>query len=541
MPTNGVYVDDTENVAREFLMIAPARYLLSWTLAAGLAVVIAAGADIGAVYYVMRQRSLDAFGNFSGSQLELLAVSCATLIAYWGIGILWEKGRRWAVVAVYSLIVGFLFLAIYPTEAPRFRELWDSYAGSHVFGWRPANGNTAKDAPLWFLMICNALFAIAFTVAGLLFVWAKMWLVYWLNLWHARGTAQQVLVMAEQAQAEHESAKRHAVLYAYYDDPAHRNQAIKNALRVGVDAYANVLKHKRDTLISTLIDVEAAKAAKRQAESELIAAEKCIGSLRRYDGLRHYDGDPSDRTPPGSQANRQYVPPYLRPSVPLIEACIMLFMLLITAQVCAEGVPRPTQETLATAPTFQILLDNSRSSPARDVAFIASVLPMIDQKLRAMPVGTSVIVTTVGDASLMPLRWHTRIQVRKTNSGAPVEDIIRDLHQFLLEFPKQMEGREHPASHLIGGLFDAARNLNPQAQSNEIVMISDLIEYSPLANCERARPACRLPAPQFKLEGANVSVYGAGMRLPSDRAMTLTQAWEAFFQKTGVRKAELRR
>jgi hypothetical protein len=373
MQTNGEYVDDTENVAREFLMIAAARYLLGWTLAAGLAVVIAAGADIGAVYYVMRQRSLDAFGNFSGSQLELLAVSCATLIAYWGFGILWEKGRRWAAFAVYSLIVGFLFLAIYPTEAPRFRELWDSYAGSNIFSWRPANGNTAKDAPLWFLMICNALFAVAFTVAGLLFVWAKMWLMHWLNLWHARGTAQQVLVMADQAQAEHESAKRNAALCAYYNDPAHELQAIKTVVGLAIVAYAEESKHKRDTLMATLNDVEALRAAKRQAESELIAVEQCIASLH-----------------------------HLRRSVPLIKACVMLFMLLITAQARADGVPRPTQEILATAPTFQILLDNSRSSPAKDAAFIASVLPMIDQKLRAMPVGTSVIVNSNSRKSLKP-------------------------------------------------------------------------------------------------------------------------------------------
>ena len=493
----------------------------------------------------MRQGALDPLGRFTGSSWWVFALSCTTLIAYWWIGILWRKGGRWrsAAVAVYSLILGFLFLYLYPTETPRFRELWHSYAGSPIFGWESANANTAADVPVGFLMLCNAIISAAFTVAGLLFVWSKMWLMYWLTMWHARGTALQFLGMVEEAQAAHETAQRNAELRTYYGAAEHKYYAIQNALRLGVDAYADVMKHKKDSLVAILNDVQASIATKRQAADTLIDVDRCINSLQQYDRLCHHDGNlPAYRIPPGSQHNKQPIPsPSLRRIVPLIKACLMLCMLAISAQVYAEGVPQTTQEVLATAPTFQLLLDNSRSSPATDATFMASVLPMIEQKLRTMPVGTSIIVTTVGDASQRPLRWYTRIQVRKTNSGAPAGDIIRGLHQLLLEFPKHMAGHEHPASHIIGGLFDAARNLNPQAQNNEIVLISDLIEQSSLADCSRAKPACRLPAPQFKLEGATVSVYGAGMGLPSDRAIALAKVWETWFQKTGVRKAELRR
>ena len=44
------YRGDTIAVAKEFRLITPPIYLLGWTLATALAVVIAAGVDISAVY-----------------------------------------------------------------------------------------------------------------------------------------------------------------------------------------------------------------------------------------------------------------------------------------------------------------------------------------------------------------------------------------------------------------------------------------------------------------------------------------------------------
>ena len=55
-----------------------------------LATCVTALIDIAGTYYAMRQRSIDAQGNFQGSGIELFAISCMTLLAYVAIGLLFE-------------------------------------------------------------------------------------------------------------------------------------------------------------------------------------------------------------------------------------------------------------------------------------------------------------------------------------------------------------------------------------------------------------------------------------------------------------------
>lgn len=195
-----------------------------------------------------------------------------------------------------------------------------------------------------------------------------------------------------------------------------------------------------------------------------------------------------------------------------------------------------TEELLEKAPVFQVLLDNSGSSPATDQAFMANAASAIVEKLTSMPMGTVILVRTVGDSTLAPLHWRTRIQKKSTAEGAPIEEVARRLRGLLVDFPKQIAGKEHGNSQLIGGFFDAARNLNLKSDRNKIVMVSDLVERSPFADCARVK-VCKLPAPQFDLRGAEVEVFGAGANLPSDRAIGLTKAWDEFLGKAGAKAA----
>ena len=193
-----------------------------------------------------------------------------------------------------------------------------------------------------------------------------------------------------------------------------------------------------------------------------------------------------------------------------------------------------TKDLLETAPVFQLLLDNSGSSPATDQSFVNSAWPIIESKVRSLPMGTVVIVNTVGDASLSPLMKRTRIQKVTTGEGAAVEDIVRSLKSIVLGFPKRVQGQEHGQSHLIGGFFDASKNLNINASTkNLIVALTDLIEFSSMANCYKDK-ACRLPKPAFKLDNTDLVALGVGRGLPSDREIAVFSSWGKFFSQTGA-------
>ncbi len=193
-----------------------------------------------------------------------------------------------------------------------------------------------------------------------------------------------------------------------------------------------------------------------------------------------------------------------------------------------------TADLLATAPVFQLILDNSGSSPATDAGFVTSAWPIVEGWLRKMPLGTVIIVNSVGDASLTPMTMRTRIQQRQTAEGAPLDQIIPAIKNIVLGFPKRIQGAAHGQTHMVGGIFDASRNINKSASTkNVILLLSDLIEFSPIANCYKEK-GCTLPKPKFNLEGTEVLALGVGRGLPSDREMALFGSWEQFFTQTGA-------
>lgn len=193
-----------------------------------------------------------------------------------------------------------------------------------------------------------------------------------------------------------------------------------------------------------------------------------------------------------------------------------------------------TKDLIEAAPTIQLLLDNSEGSPAIDEDFVAAAWPLIETKLRAMPLGTVVIVNTVGNASLKPLMMRTRIQKKTTNEGASIGEVVQAVKMSTLGLPQLAKNKEHNQSHIIGGIFDASKNLNKKASSpNVIIILSDFVEYSPFANCYKGK-ACQLPKPSFSLGNTEVMALGVGRGLASNREMVVFTAWEKFFIQTGA-------
>ena len=194
---------------------------------------------------------------------------------------------------------------------------------------------------------------------------------------------------------------------------------------------------------------------------------------------------------------------------------------------------RTTAEILAKAPTFQLILDASGSSPATEKASLASYWPAIEQKMRAMPLGSKVIVQTFGDTSARPLSIEVRVQTKKTPTGDTIDGLVRDIKGFVLSFPDNISPQ--PTTHAVGAFFDASKNVNPDAVGNTIVMVSDLIENSPFGNCYTDLK-CRLPEkPPFTLQQVDVLVLGVGRGRSSKEEIAIHQSWASFLQKAGAR------
>lgn len=217
------------------------------------------------------------------------------------------------------------------------------------------------------------------------------------------------------------------------------------------------------------------------------------------------------------------------------STCIALALSLAIAGFAlpAAATSNPDDVVTEKAPVFKLLIDASTKSPGTNPQLMQSIWPSIEAKMRRLPIGTTVIVSTMGDPSEMPMIWRTRVQAKSSPNGAPLQAVIRSVKNVVLTFPEEIKGKEHKKSHLITALFQATRQLNPKSQDNAIVMITDLIEYSPLANCSPPNP-CKLPKPEFSLKGIDIHVYGSVDRMSPRQAMVVLKAWEEFLKKAGV-------
>jgi hypothetical protein len=93
---------------------------------------------------------------------------------------------RAAAVALYLFAVGLLVFVLWPDESGHAREFWDSLhqsTASNLF----EQGTTAAPAPFAFQFGYVAMWALVYTVAGVLFIWAKQRFNHYLKQWHIRA------------------------------------------------------------------------------------------------------------------------------------------------------------------------------------------------------------------------------------------------------------------------------------------------------------------------------------------------------------------
>jgi hypothetical protein len=467
-------------------------------------------ADIGTVCFAMKQRYVDAFGNFSGSWFELIAISSMTLCAYFAVGLLWEKGHKRMAIGLYLVIPCLLALSLATTEASRFQAAWSGVhpSGESVFSGETGDNNASNEAPAWFLIGCDILFAFCLTIAGLLFIWSKRKLVKCLEDWKILKIGDGILAREEKRSERENGVCELEGLNTSLRSPELHQRIVRQVGSQAIKRYNGRVLDRRDQAIGVLNSVESSAAEKSRAQVIVEKAQECLAAVDHYAGFGF-----------SKKAGSTVM------VIPFLLVCF------------AFGLParaQSTEELCRSAPVLQILIDASGSSPARDPGFISAVEPLVEKRLRSMPVCSQILIVSVGDASVMPIMLRTRIQMRTTRDGATIDEIVRGVQRFLHGLPDHIKAHEQARSELIGGFADASRNVNSNARlPNQIIVLSDLIENSTLANCEMR--TCRLPDnPKLSLTNAVITVYGAGLGLPSSRAIALTKAWEVYLTRAGA-------
>jgi hypothetical protein len=220
------------------------------------------------------------------------------------------------------------------------------------------------------------------------------------------------------------------------------------------------------------------------------------------------------------------------PSKTKLALIVALAFACVTTQPVVAGTA--AAELIAQAPVMVIGLDNSGSSPALSENVLGSAWPDIEHGVKALPLGGTIKVFTVGDASSPAVSPPPiRIQKKVTENGGPHDHVLRELKKIILGFPGQVRVgniKEHGRSEIVGGFNDASKLVNKNSKENSIFFVSDLIENSKHANCYQDQK-CRLPAPTFSLEGVKVTVIGVGAGLPAKRSMDIAASWIGFLNK----------
>ena len=508
-------------LALEFLQLAqPVRYLRFNTVLTAGGMVVFGGADILAVGHAMKQRSLDALGNFNGSMFELVGLSLFTLFIYWAIGLLWQHGVRHGAAVLYVFVVGILMIVLWPDESTHARELWDGLrqsASNNLF----AADQPAPASPLAFQFGYVGMWALVYTVAGLLFIWSKSRFGHYLNQWRMRSAAQTIKDLGAAAHDLQSCIEQNSRFLSYLEN--NTPQIGRYLFRVAQEQEFSDAATKRDALRAKSRLLTASQATKEAAKAE---ADQIDAWLR---GSAPENDDDEDGAGVRKTGGGQ-------PRKPNGPATVMT-LLLVAGGAVFSPLPAHAEtsaQLCAAAPSFTLMIDTSGSSPAQYPEFLQSATREIENKIRTLPVCSKIYVFTVGDGRTLPLMFRATIFMRSVpGQGGTKDDIIRAVRQLLARMPEEIKRRPQGRSELLGAWEDCARNFNPNATTPNIgMMLSDGVEASSYANCERR--ACTFPKPRFSLAGAEIILLGIGQGLPAEKAASLSRTWESWFAQTGI-------
>jgi hypothetical protein len=479
--------------------------------------------DFLSVWLLMRQKFTDDLGNNTSSAFMVATVAVMTLALYALAGREWEQGRRKLGWAFYLGAIVLVLWALADWAEPWNAGYWQRFhPGGNAFSpvaSQPVTG--------WFDLLIDIPLALAFSACGLLFIRLKARFGRLVEQWRRQEEASAKIAQEQDAVASEAGVARliQAIEHLEANFVAINEYLVRRAL----DAEVSTIEAQRQAILQKARSILTSEATRQHLTIEADKLALWLASLSASNDDGHAELSPPSAMPPKLNGKGKAAGAF----------CALLLTLPLLSPHPAQA--QSSAEACASAPVFQLLLDVSGSSPLADPQYLAAVIPIMTERIRALPMCSTVLIVTVGDARVVPSMPRAIVLARPVpGKGTTRDEIARGVRQLLLTMPERIAKGPQERSELIAAFADAARNTNLQAKEpNQIVMLSDGVESSNLADCEK-KARCRFPPPSFALAGTSVAIYGVGLGLTGERAMALTNDWEKFFAKAGV-KADLRR
>lgn len=483
---HGLDYKDALPLARLLRLVLTKRRLILSLVGLALGAVLVGVLDYKMVSHLIREGSVGVLGVSTSPRFELIAVSLATIVAYTLMGVVWGKHpvRRVTVVAVYGIVFGYLA----HFTAANLDDVHGLWAVLSQWGW---------------VVLKTAIY----TFPGLLLFALDHWLWFWLRLSHKWAIAGRMIAEDDQLQVERgDKAEGEALA-------EQKESMIDVALSASMEAAAASYAHARDRANIQLDDVATSEAEKEQAEEVRVRAGNHLDTAHR---LRRV----------------------------ALLAVLLSGLALGVAGCDSESAPITERELVAKTSNLVMAVDQSRSSPALDAAWMQSTFPyIVDQEVNELPIAAMVSVIGMGDQSQAQEESTTRVQLRKSNLGLPQKEVAGWVHERLLALTKPQQ--PFAKSELVSGVCEAAKLLRAHAPQSTLLWFSDGIEESGYAICRPVSPGgkgkkssngmCKLPSPPCQFpKNARVIMVGIGIGLDGARGAALQAEWRQFFVRAGV-------
>lgn len=216
---NEIGVTDGEHnlhMCREMILVYAKKYLFLVTAFWVFVLILSGAVDLTAMFHVLSQKYLDAFGNPTTGTVTLILAAGMTLMWFMFISVLLQTSKIGA-AAVWALLVLFLGVTLWPSEVSSLQSLWGT-TQSQTGGFDAANSGAISSAPLWFLIIGISILAVGYTLPGLMFIYAKRKVGHINELWRLRAEACAVIAQADAIDAECEIGRVGGSVADHFND-----------------------------------------------------------------------------------------------------------------------------------------------------------------------------------------------------------------------------------------------------------------------------------------------------------------------------------
>ncbi len=270
--------DHTLHLCREMILVYAEKYLRGLSAWFIFLLVVSGGVDFAAMFHVLSNKYLDAFGNPTTGGVTLAFAAGMTLMWFMFIGILLKVTKIGAFM-VWVLLVLFLGVTLWPSEVSSLQSLWGS-TQAQIGGFGATSTEAIVTAPLWFLSLGISILAVGYTLPGLVFIYAKSRIARMNELWRLRSEACAVIAQADAVDAECEAGRVNDSIASHFDDPTILDSASTECVLDALQTYEKMVSTQVNAAKARLNALNAMSNQERSKEKTVIhSGEKILHQL----------------------------------------------------------------------------------------------------------------------------------------------------------------------------------------------------------------------------------------------------------------------